>query len=92
MGKIEKVRKLTKLHETQEKKVEIQEEQKEVLIDTKGEQIRVNGVVFAGKVMVPKEYSTTVKRILQARLDQRKKEKEYFEHPDRRAIISGKWK
>lgn len=89
MSRIEEVQKIVREKETQKVKVEPQEP-KEVMIDLRGEEVSVNGIKFVGKRMVPIKYASTVKRILQARLDQRRKEREFIEHPDKRSMVSGK--
>ena len=61
-----------------------------VEIDTEGESVSVNGRKFAGRMKVPKDYAPTINRIVQGRKDQDRKNKEYLDHGDKRAIVHGK--
>ena len=89
MGKINKVQKITKIKEAEKNKIE-EPVPTHVLIDTKGETVKVNGIKFSGRIMVPKEYSSVVKRLVEERIKQRRSEKEYKEYPDKRMMMPGR--
>lgn len=78
------------LRKVEKQNVEAMKNDEMVEINTGQEIVIVNGHKFAGKVMVPKEYSHTIARILQGRKDQDRKNKQYLEHGDKRSIVHGK--
>ncbi len=80
-----------KLEDLNKPKEEVQPVKEEkVMVDTKGEIIIINGKKFAGKMMVDREISHTINRLVESRLDQRNKEKVYAEHQDKRGLVPGK--
>ena len=92
MSKISKVAQRVALHDTEEQTKNDPFEEplpKHILVDTKGEVIEVNGIRFAGRCMVPRDYASTVKRLVQERLYQNQKNKQYKEHKDKQAIVFG---
>ena len=54
-----------------------------VEIDTKGETVSINGQSFHGKKLVKREFKGTIMRLVAASKEQKLKEKEYKEHPDK---------
>lgn len=92
MSRISKVQKTIKLKEQEKQAIQEipQPLPEKVMVNTMGEVISINGIQFSGKVMVPRDYSYEINRVVQKRLDQRKREKEFKEFPDKRASVSGK--
>lgn len=55
----------------------------EVMVDTKGELVQINGKQFLGHCKVPKAYAQTIESIVQARKRQSQKNKQFKEHIDK---------
>lgn len=75
---------------TEEKKKNPQPKPDKVMVNTQGHVVQINGHKFAGKVMVPREYEFTIKRLVQKRIKLDKKAKQFKEHGDKSFVVPGR--
>ena len=94
MSKITEVQK--KIKEKKEQRITEKKNEEAVLnserveVNTQGELVIINGHKFLGRMKVPKDYAPEINRIVEARKNQDRKNKEFLDHGDKRSIVHGK--